>query len=252
MRNIQCRSCGCRYDYAKEGMCPNCGAYNRPPKRETVDANGVVHHLDIAEEATPARGKVCYEDKVCYEKKECHEDPARKVRRQEITEGATLLLGKLKDVGAGAAGKKKKEVKIAVILVIISLVCTIISNLAAKSETVLPEPQDTWQDTEQAVEVYERSVETADGTFAVVGWEIAGKALTVHYTADFNPMQDGEVFVECVEEDGDHEIMLFRKSNYTGGVYNSGGTMTFEADTKNFKPLTLCLEYKNETFWIDL
>ena len=52
MRNIHCRNCGCHYDYAKEGMCPNCGAYNRPPMRETVDANGVVHHLDAVAEVT--------------------------------------------------------------------------------------------------------------------------------------------------------------------------------------------------------
>ena len=248
MVKITCNACGRRYDYAKEGLCPNCGAYNRPPRRETVDADGVVHHLDIGEEIVPPQGKVCYEEK------ECHEDAVRKARspksggNRKVSFPYEKITAKVSDYSR----KKKNARMVAMGAVLLSVVTTLIGNLAAKSETVLPEPQDTWQDTEQAVEVYERSVETADGTFAVVGWEIAGKALTVHYTADFNPMQDGEVFVECVEEDGDHEIMLFRKSNYTGGVYNSGGIMTFEADTKNFKPLTLCLEYKNETFWIDL
>ena len=248
MVKITCQACGRRYDYAKEGLCPNCGAYNRPPRRETVDANGEIHHLNITEEMTPPQGKVCYEAQ------ECHEDAVRKVRPRKSGgyRKRSLPHEKIAAKASDYSEKKKKAQMIAIGAALLSVVTTLIGNLAAKSETVLPEPQDTWQDTEQAVEVYERSVETADGTFAVVGWEIAGKALTVHYTADFNPMQDGEVFVECVEEDGDHEIMLFRKSNYTGGVYNSGGTMTFEADTKNFKPLTLCLEYKNETFWIDL
>ena len=248
MVKITCQACGRRYDYAKEGLCPNCGAYNRPPRRETVDANGEIHHLNITEEMTPPQGKVCYEAQ------ECHEDAVRKVRPRKGGgyRKRSLPHEKIAAKASDYSGKKKKAQMIAIGAALLSVVTTLIGNLAAKSETVLPEPQDTWQDTEQAVEVYERSVETADGTFAVVGWEIAGKALTVHYTADFNPMQDGEVFVECVEEDGDHEIMLFRKSNYTGGVYNSGGTMPFEADTKNFKPLTLCLEYKNETFWIDL
>lgn len=251
MVKITCQACGRRYDYAKEGLCPNCGAYNRPPRRETVDIDGVVHHLNVAEDEDEEE---IPQGKVCYEQQECHEDIPRKVRSHKSGENRrkSFPYEKIAAKASDYSGKKKKAQMIAIGAALLSVVTTLIGNLAAKSETVLPEPRDTWQDTEQAVEVYERSVETADGTFAVVGWEIAGKALTVYYTADFNPMQDGEVFVECVEEDGDHEIMLFRKSNYTGGVYNSGGTMTFEADTKNFKPLTLCLEYKNETFWIDL
>lgn len=37
MASIRCKACGCTYDYNKEGMCPKCGAYNRPPHRERVD-----------------------------------------------------------------------------------------------------------------------------------------------------------------------------------------------------------------------
>lgn len=244
MVKITCQACGRRYDYAKEGLCPNCGAYNRPPRRETVDVDGVVHHLDVAEESVPPQGKVCYEEK------ECLEDTPRRVRSHR--NGEFMTKG-LKRAGAASHSQKTKIKKeaVAVIIAVVGFLIPLLSNLAARSEPAEPESRP-WEDAEQFVEVYGSSVETADGTFAIVGWEIAGKALTVHYTADFNPMQDGEVFAECVNEDGEHEIMLLRKSNYTGGVYNSGGTMTFEADTKNFTPRTLCLEYRNETFWIDL
>lgn len=56
MPTIRCAACGKHYDYRQEGCCPRCGAYNRPPRREWVEADGSVHH------GTPS-------EKVCYEKK---------------------------------------------------------------------------------------------------------------------------------------------------------------------------------------
>lgn len=44
MQTIRCAACGRRYDYRQEGCCPRCGAYNRPPRREWVGADGSVHH----------------------------------------------------------------------------------------------------------------------------------------------------------------------------------------------------------------
>lgn len=67
---VTCKACGKRYDYHKCGCCPECGAYNRPPRREQVDANGTVHHISEEEfwENGKARhksqsGKVCFEEK---------------------------------------------------------------------------------------------------------------------------------------------------------------------------------------------
>ena len=40
MATIRCKACGKLYSYEKEGCCPGCGAYNRPPKRERVNADG--------------------------------------------------------------------------------------------------------------------------------------------------------------------------------------------------------------------
>lgn len=72
MPNIRCKTCGRTYSYEKQGMCPKCGAYNRPPRRERVDPDGSVHYLDDRSAITGAvpnhpRDKVCYEEKVCYE-----------------------------------------------------------------------------------------------------------------------------------------------------------------------------------------
>lgn len=64
MQTIRCAACGRRYDYRQEGCCPRCGAYNRPPRREWVGADGSVHH---GEGRTQSPGKVCYEEKVCFE-----------------------------------------------------------------------------------------------------------------------------------------------------------------------------------------
>ena len=59
MASIRCKACGKAYDYRKEGFCPKCGAYNRPPRQEWVDAEGTVHYA--------GQEKECYEEKVCYE-----------------------------------------------------------------------------------------------------------------------------------------------------------------------------------------
>ena len=45
MASIRCKACGKTYD-SREGFCPKCGAYNRPPRREWVDAGGDVHYAE--------------------------------------------------------------------------------------------------------------------------------------------------------------------------------------------------------------
>ena len=79
MATIHCKACGAIYRYEKEGCCPKCGAYNRPPKRERVNADGTVQHMTDAayEKRQHAQGKVCFEEKECHEEKVCYEDQAR-------------------------------------------------------------------------------------------------------------------------------------------------------------------------------
>lgn len=77
MATVHCKACGKSYNYEKNGCCPECGAYNRPPRRERVDADGTVHHLTGQERrSVPRGGKVCFEKKECHEKKVCFEDEA--------------------------------------------------------------------------------------------------------------------------------------------------------------------------------
>ena len=56
MAMVQCKACGKIYDYEKNGCCPSCGAYNRPPRRERVDADGTVPHLTGQERRSVPRG----------------------------------------------------------------------------------------------------------------------------------------------------------------------------------------------------
>lgn len=59
MASIRCRACGSVYDYDKEGFCPKCGAYNRPPQREWVDAEGGIRYA--------GQEQACRGEKVCFE-----------------------------------------------------------------------------------------------------------------------------------------------------------------------------------------
>lgn len=73
MAMIRCKACGKAYD-AREGFCPQCGAYNRPPRQEWVDAQGTVHYAE--------QEKECYERKECHEKKVCYEEQTRRPKPQ--------------------------------------------------------------------------------------------------------------------------------------------------------------------------
>lgn len=120
MAMVQCKACGKIYDYEKNGCCPSCGAYNRPPRRERVDADGTVHHLTGQERrSVPRGGKVCFEKKECHEKKVCFEDQARQVR-----EKLNSLSGpgrQVSLVGVLVAG-----------LIVLSLVSSIVSSCQAR------------------------------------------------------------------------------------------------------------------------
>ena len=73
MAMIRCKACGKAYD-AREGFCPQCGAYNRPPRQEWVDAQGTIHYAE--------QEKECYERKECHEKKVCYEEQTRRPKPQ--------------------------------------------------------------------------------------------------------------------------------------------------------------------------
>ena len=104
MASIRCKACGCTYDYNKEGMCPKCGAYNRPPHRERVDPDGSVHYLEPHDAAVPPhRGK-----KVCYEKKTCYEGQTRRSARRAAEEPDSLRAGEWENLKGSARNLKDK------------------------------------------------------------------------------------------------------------------------------------------------
>ena len=45
MTRVRCKGCGRRYSYETSGCCPHCGAYNRPPHRQSVKADGTVYRV---------------------------------------------------------------------------------------------------------------------------------------------------------------------------------------------------------------
>lgn len=93
MALIHCKACGRNYSYEKHGCCPACGAYNRPPRREQVYADGTVHHLKEQD-----RRPVPHGDKVCYERQT--EQPRRKSSGaqwvQQLREGLPTGGGKMR------------------------------------------------------------------------------------------------------------------------------------------------------------
>ena len=105
---VKCKACSKRYDYHQHGCCPECGAYNRPPQRNRVGADGAVHHMNDADFLdNTQRRRNSQSGKVCFERDVCFEDQARGVRSGEkpwakMVEEAGSRLG-------AAARKQSKE-----------------------------------------------------------------------------------------------------------------------------------------------
>lgn len=115
---VKCKACGKRYDYKQHGCCPACGAYNRPPQRNRVGADGIVHHmsdrdfLDNTRDRRRSQGsKVCFEQDVCYEEQarkvrsggKPWEEPLNTNRSRMRKQRKTRAAGKKKPVGAAIA-----------------------------------------------------------------------------------------------------------------------------------------------------
>lgn len=46
MQKVRCYECGKSYDYDEDGFCPNCGAFNQPPRSAAIGADGAVVRMD--------------------------------------------------------------------------------------------------------------------------------------------------------------------------------------------------------------
>ena len=256
MATIQCKACGKHYSYEKEGCCPNCGAYNRRPKRERVNADGTIQHMTDAayEKRSKAAGKVCFEEKECYEEKVCYEDQARHGHRKEqhstgqAMQGLAAFLNQL--TAAGNKGGKKKSKghgALGAVLVVILAILAGTNTLdrvfdGGNSYEEDPGPGSVAvapADEDHAVDHYDvamaEEVTMEDGTtFTVWAWEWHDeeKELVIFLEASFAEDSDHgyTAVLTCTNTSGGEEILTA-----TSTVQDTDGNMEihFAASRQN-------------------
>ena len=118
---VKCKACGKRYDYKQHGCCPSCGAYNRPPQRNRVGADGVVYHMsdkDFLNNSVQRRrsqgSKACFEQDVCYE------EQAKKVRDGSKPWEEQLKAGRARLQKQGNPQKKGKKKPVGIAIAILT------------------------------------------------------------------------------------------------------------------------------------
>ena len=189
MATIHCKACGRVYNYDKNGTCPKCGAYNRPPRKEIVEADGTVRYVTT-------------ENKVCYEEEECYEDEVRqRVDPYDYTEpsedtegsdehvGSKTVAGKLRKKRDDLTknGQKKSVAVIAIVTALISLVSTIIGDIADRRESA---PEPSWEDVEIATHNLNffaetgKTIPTSSGTVTVNSCQVTGDVLHLDLQCD--------------------------------------------------------------------
>ena len=132
MPNMKCKACGRRYSYHNSDLCPQCGAYNRPPHRMRVDfdKDGKAELLNEREFLRQSEaGKK--REKVCYERKECHEEQARMADTQHPLSDVADRVGKifsrmeqkLTDKEFLSGTREERNQQMAIFITVIVFVC---------------------------------------------------------------------------------------------------------------------------------
>ena len=203
MATLRCKSCGRVYSYEKNGTCPKCGAYNRPPRKEVVEADGTIRYVTT-------------ENKVCYEEKECHEEEVRQsvssysytpetpTDDKENSEQDNVVKTLWQHRNAVAtAGKQKKVVAV---LAIISAVCSFVGVLMGNLSSRHSEPVYTpWEDVsvEPAGSIYNLAshvggtIYTDSGTVTIDSYEQVGSELAITLITKFF---DFDLTLDCYYE----------------------------------------------------
>ena len=250
MATIRCKACGRSYRYETEGCCPGCGAYNRPPKHERVNADGTVQHMTDAayEKRKKAQGKVCFEEKECYEEKVCYEDQARHSSRGHTGPAANSAF----NIPAASARAKKQTTGkprsfLSIVIIIATLLGAIISfagNLfdyhspepeVTPAAPVIEEPDITWADA-----VMGEPLKMEDGSvITVTSWDRTDDQINVYLDMDLED-SNHDYFAEllCVDQDGE-EIYL---ADFTTEETDRGICLQFIADREDVVPNYLVLE----------
>lgn len=127
MARIKCKNCGKAYRYETEGCCPECGAYNRPPRHEKVNADGTIYHMKDADylekrHAKPHGSKVCFEEKECYEEKACYEEQGYYEEENPTTGEAAFTAPTLNRIR-----QQRKPAKVLIPVIIVSIVILVMS-----------------------------------------------------------------------------------------------------------------------------
>lgn len=138
MATVRCKACGKSYNYEENGCCPSCGAYNRPPRREAVEADGTVRHLD--DRAAPTGrmpgggGKVCFEEKTCYEEQARGGRARRAPEKPQRKSGGQPLFAKL--------------VMAVIIAIAVGMIVSVVRMIIASSvwDHVQSTPDYTWDE----------------------------------------------------------------------------------------------------------
>ena len=160
---IRCKTCGRTYSYEKQGMCPKCGAYNRPPRRERIDPDGSIHYLDDRSAITGAVPNHP-RDKVCYEKKVCYEEQTKKPSFQDVENLVATFFPK-------ATGKKLGR-DLAIVIAVLVAALILINNI----DFTPRQPEPDYPISESVYPAYEAE---------------ADSVLTYEYSSDDWPDYDG-------------------------------------------------------------
>lgn len=99
MSKVHCQNCGKSYVYETNGCCPECGAYNRPPQRKSILADGTVNEgtakifceKEERHEATPHRSRTS-SDRLKRIAKGFHPTFGKKNEKKSNTIGSLLAL----------------------------------------------------------------------------------------------------------------------------------------------------------------
>jgi hypothetical protein len=145
MRHITCRACGKGYNYEVDGCCPHCGAYNRPPRRVTIESDGSIH--------AAGGDKVCYEQKVCYEGQTRHRGKVSFSSLRRAEEKHPLDFTAVQNAGKSAYAKGKavykKGKQSAILAVVVAVLAALLPgwiSSCSDSDTVDPPSDYEWSE----------------------------------------------------------------------------------------------------------
>jgi uncharacterized Zn finger protein (UPF0148 family) len=103
---IRCDDCGRRYDYDEDAFCPNCGAFNQPPKSVLINEAGEVVRVDGMNEAGHAHS-FAHEEFHAEEKERRRSGLDKSVRR--VTRGEESIQSDVQRTGEEAKSAARPQ-----------------------------------------------------------------------------------------------------------------------------------------------